>query len=312
MKSAETLYALTSKAVALLESAGDAEAALLLGRVSVGLQEPERWSLSGRAVDAYPAVLITPADLILRLRSDSSLRERIRGALAASFDTADRVLRDVTVVLDDIGAAQASDAASTVAHPYRSAPDPDALPHPGLLAEAASLVAREAGAPEAADLLHRCRLVAETVASQDPERRSTVRVCVLASLQDLARLSGNRKVRDDIVSAVRAVVQGPRRSAGDVTFGPDWISAKGAGRPQRPAQNLAEVLRDLLAARGMGSVVVQSDEAYVRLVVSDAGRIGIVDIGGTDSASVACVQIEPDAPDPAQAARWIEAALRKR
>jgi hypothetical protein len=297
MKSAESLYALTSKAMLVLEQAGDAEAAGVLGRLSVGLQEPERWTISGRAVDAYLAVLMAPADLILRLRSDSPLRDRLRAALAASFDTADRVLRDVTVVLDDAGTQV--DALAGAAHPYRSAPDHNALPHPGLLREAAETLAREAGAAEAAQVLGRSRLVAESAAG-------TVRVCVLASLKDLAILAGRRPLREEIITAVRAVVQGPRRTAGDVTFGPDWL-----GMQPRAVQTFAEVVRDLLAARGMGSVVVHSDASHVRLVVSDGGKVGVVDIGDADSKdAVARVKIDRDAPDPGEAARTIEKAMR--
>jgi len=302
MKSAERLYALTSKAIAVLEQAGDAEAARVLGRLSLGLQEPERWSLSGRAVDAYLAVLMAPADLILRLRSDSPLRERIRAALAAAFDTADRVLRDVTVVLDDAGMPADITAAG---HPYRSTPQQDALPHPGLLRDGASSYAREAGAADAAELLDRCRLVAECVSSE-PEQRRTVRVCVLASLKDLARIAGQRALRDQIVAAVRAVVQGPWRTAGDVTFGPDWT-----GTQPRAVHGFAEAIRDLLASRGIGSVVVQSSASRVRLVVTLAEQVGVVDIGEPGSSEVAQVKIDRDAPDPAEAAREIERALRK-
>lgn len=314
--SGELCSEVVAGACRILEQSGEAELARVLSRLTLALHEPEQWTLSGRAVDAYLAVLLVPSDLILRVRSDTPMRDKMRAALAAAFDTPARVLRDLSVMLDDTAMRISASDALTTPHPYRDSVDPGALPHPAMLRSAAQTYAAAAGDGPIAELLTRTRVVVEQAAAIQGERRANLRLALLVGLDDLARLGRDPGLRDRLVATLRAVAQGPGRVVGDIAIGPDWsLPAREAPAVQHAARRAVEVLRDLLAAEGVASVVTHAGERGIRLVASIEGRVAVVDVVDGPPAQatlpVVHVRVDQNGHDLAEAARAVRRALQR-
>jgi hypothetical protein len=308
--SADRCQELVARACGLLQTSGDPQAASVLACMKLQLDSPERWSLSGREVQAYRAVLLAPVHLLPKLHADAQLRERIRSALATVLEGPGRALRDLAVVLDDEDEQSVQDhGAAEGGHPYREG-HVAAMPHPVWLRSAAHGYATAAGWPRAAEVLSRASLWGE--ASQaDWDRVCTARVCVMLGLGDLAAVLGDAGLKDELVRAVRIVGQGPQRVVGDVTFAPDR-----AGPVEgvcAPLPHAAALLQSLLAAEGIACVVVQSDRRSARLLVSARGQVGIVDVGDEPSMEstvpVLHVKIDQESSDCSEAARAIRRAI---
>jgi len=306
---------LVARACRVLEQSGDCETAALLGRLKVAIEEPERWTLSGRAVHAHPAVLVVPGDLILRVRADAALRDRFRSALAAAFDTPSRVLRDLSVTLDDEHMRIGARDALTASHPYRTPLDPSSLPHPTMLRRAAQDYATAAGHHDAAQLLSRSRVAMESPSASAGEGRATLRLSLMFGIDDLARLGRDATLRAETIEAIRAVAQGPRRAVAEVTLGPDWSLALGETPPAVPnaTRHTIEVLKDLLAAEGVTCVVTSTGTQSSRLVACLDGCLGVIDVvdGPPSQGTLSLVQVRvaQSGSDLAEVARSVRRAL---
>jgi hypothetical protein len=308
---------LLARARLILEQSGQQPCARLLGRLRVELEKPERWTLSGRDVDAHRGVLFVPGDLILALRAEAGLREQMRAALAAAFDTPTRVLRDLTIVLDDESMSLGAADSAATGHPYRSATEPDCLPHPSILLRAAQTYAIAAGAPDAAQVLARARVVVERPGADRGDGRTAVKGFVLLGLADLARVACDAKLRGRMLDAVHAVLQGPHRTVAEVRLGPDWSLPQPREIPSASPSTIhtVSVLQELLAADGVACAIVEVRDSAVRLIAVLGGTVGIIDVGESGSyqgtVAVAHVRIDPTGADLGQAARVVRLALEQ-
>jgi len=297
--------------VRVLQDSGDHASARILARLGFVLEpEPEGWTISGRTLLAYRGVLLAPADLILGLRADQALRDRLRAALAASFDAPDRKLRELTVLLDDPSLPLPSEPVAA-GHPYRDSHG-HSLPHPSVLLAAACECARAWSAHSAAELLSRGRLVFEPL----PARAQGIaawRVQIMLPLDLLARASADASLRDRMADAVRTMAQGPHRSVGEVVIAPDWSLPRDLPPTGSPALHAAATLRDLLESEGLRCGVLTCDSLGVKLLVTAGAEVAIVEVGDLSfrlaRAELVHVRVDQRADDLVEASRAIRRAL---
>lgn len=300
-----------SRAVRVLQDSGDNETARILTRLGLVLEpEPEQWTISGRAVLAYRGVLLAPADLILRLRGDQALREKLRAAIAACFDASDRKLRELLVLLDDPALPLDSEPVAP-GHPYRDSHG-HSMPHPSVLLSAACACARAWNALDAAELLSTARLVFESVPAR-AQGIAACRVSILLALDQLALASADGSLRDRMAEAVRTMAQGPHRAVAEVVLAPDWSLLADLPPTGSEAIRSAATLRDLLESEGLKCGVLACDARAVKLLVASGARVAIVEVGDTsfrlDRSEVVHVHVDQRAGDLVEASRTIRRAL---
>lgn len=300
-----------ARAERVLVDSGDNEAARLLARLGFALEpEPESWSLSGRTVLAWRGVLLCPADLILGLRADAALRERLRAALAAAFDTRQRTLRELLVLLDDVSMPSTPDDAPA-GHPYRDARG-HSLPHPAVLLAAARHCLRAWGDTQADAVLGRASIDFEPLPSH-ARGHSAHRVIVSLPLDDVARVARDRSLHDRLADAVRTVALGAHRTVTEVVVAPDWSLPGVPAAAASSADRAAVTLRDLLEAEGLACGVLMRDAASVRLLATRAGKLAMVEVSDHDAGpahtSVVHVAIDHRSGHLPDAARAIRKAI---
>lgn len=303
--------AVRSRALHVLRESGDPDTARVLTRLGFTLEpDPERWTISGRSVIAWRGVLLCPADLILGVRADQALRERLRSAIAACFDTSDRKLRELSVLLDDPSMPLPSEPA-TAAHPYRD-PHGHSLPHPSVLLSAACDCARAWNAGASADLLAASRLVFEPLPSR-AQGIAAWRVLILLPLDLTARASADHSLRERMADAVRTMAQGPHRAVVEVTIAPDWSLARDLPATGSEAMRSAATLRDLLESEGLRCGVLSCEPHCVKLLVAAGPEVALIEIGESgfrlDHCEIVHVHVDQRAGDLAEASRAIRRAL---
>ena len=302
-------------ATAVLRAAGKPQTAELLSRLQLQMElEPERWEIGGAQVDAFRGVLLAPVGDVLRLRQDAALRESIRSAIAAGFDTPMRMLRDLWVVLDERTVPHSGLEALATKHPYRDGPALDCVASGQLVRAAAHAYAMAANHEACAALLAHSHLAVERVTIGSAGQRASDRVIVTLSLDELVRVRNTPALWAQLVEAVRAVVETPHRAVTEVNIAADVRTVEGKLKSSA-MRTAADLLCDLLASDGVGAAVISSDGSAVRMVVSCEGASALVIVGpdaATQSiATLPCIHVPQDAADLAQVARSIRDALKR-
>jgi len=269
--------------------------------------------LSGRNVLAFRAELRVTNSLIVRFQQHPDLRERIRKALRASFDDANRVLQDITVSLDAATVASSGHLESLEAHPYRDTADRH--PSPAVLRSAAERFATLSGEETCAALLSRATFRCEPAAPLSRDQRACYRVHVLLSLDDLALAAQAPELRRSLSNAVRTVGTTPETSIGDVTLAPMLEGVADTAAATGPSRQATALIQDLLAGEGVVTVVVASIPDGTRLVAHYRGRTAILDLvhGSAlqPAQAIERMEVGVDGPDPAGVARRIRAMLEE-
>lgn len=314
--SEEACRVLRDRTRSILLQSGNHDAAQVLSHVRLAFDpHVDTWTIAGRRVLAFRFVLLAPQKLILQLREQPDVRDRIRVALSAAFDSPERVVRELSVALDDRAVAIAP-ALEPGAHPYRTQHDAAQPPQPSIVRAAAERFARSSGDDVCASILERATIACELVVPATAERRANYRVEVLVDLEDLATAAKEPSLRSRVTDAVRAVAQSPYRTISEVLLVPKLAGAGDPGNAAAGTRHTASVLQDLLAAEGIMSVVLGvTGSGALRLLLYVAGRAALLDVGTDgwheDTAELPHLRISHDTADLAAAARSIRNVLRR-